>query len=153
MKIAIGSDHAGYDLKEIIKRYLDEKGISHVDFGTFSPQPVDFPEFAMKVAESVVKGECNAGILFCGTGIGMSIAANKAPGIRAAVVSDTLCARYCKEHNNANVICLGGRIIGSEMAKQIVDEWLKAEFMGGRHQRRLEQVVEIELKYNRSKGD
>jgi ribose 5-phosphate isomerase B len=147
--IAIGSDHGGYELKEAIKKHLDEKGIEYKDFGTFSEESVDYPDYALKVAEAVASGQFEKGILLCGTGVGISIAANKVPGIRAAHVSDAFSARYCKEHNNANVLCMGGRVVGPGLAAILVDEWLNAEFQGGRHQKRLDKITEIEKKYSR----
>ncbi|MBE0069739.1 ribose 5-phosphate isomerase B [Thermoanaerobacterium thermosaccharolyticum] len=147
--IAIGSDHGGYELKKAIKKHLDEKGIEYKDFGTFSEESVDYPDFALKVAEAVASGQFDKGILLCGTGVGISIAANKVPGIRAAHVSDAFSARYSKEHNNANVLCMGGRVVGPGLAAILVDEWLNAEFQGGRHQKRLDKITEIEKKYSK----
>ncbi|MEG6569991.1 ribose 5-phosphate isomerase B [Thermoanaerobacterium thermosaccharolyticum] len=147
--IAIGSDHGGYELKKAIKKHLDEKGIEYKDFGTFSEESVDYPDFALKVAEAVASGQFEKGILLCGTGVGISIAANKVPGIRAANVSDAFSARYSKEHNNANVLCMGGRVVGPGLAAILVDEWLNAEFQGGRHQKRLDKITEIEKKYSK----
>ncbi|MDI3478681.1 MAG: ribose 5-phosphate isomerase [Thermoanaerobacterium sp.] len=147
--IAIGSDHGGYELKEAIKKHLDEKGIEYKDFGTFSEESVDYPDYALKVAEAVASGQFEKGILLCGTGVGISIAANKVPGIRAAHVSDAFSARYSKEHNNANVLCMGGRVVGPGLAAILVDEWLNAEFQGGRHQKRLDKITEIEKKYSK----
>ena len=147
--IAIGADHGGYELKEAVKKYLDEKGIEYKDFGTFSEESVDYPDYALKVAESVASGEFDKGILLCGTGVGISIAANKVPGIRAANVSDAFSARYSKEHNNANVLCMGGRVVGPGLATLLVDEWLNAEFQGGRHQKRLDKIADIEKKYSK----
>lgn len=117
--------------------------------GTYSQDSVDYPNFALAVAESVKSGECEKGILCCGTGVGISIVANKVPGIRAAVVGDCFTARATKEHNNSNIICLGERVIGEGLALIIVDEWLNAEFMGDKHQRRLDMIKEIEDKYNK----
>ncbi|WP_284679729.1 ribose 5-phosphate isomerase B [Aceticella autotrophica] len=147
--IALGSDHGGYDLKEVVRKYFDKKGIAYKDFGTFSSESVDYPDFALMVAEAVISGECDRGILICGTGIGISIAANKVPGIRAANCSDVFSAKYAKEHNNANILCMGGRVIGPGLALMIVDEWLNAEFQGGRHQKRLDKIKDIEKKYGR----
>lgn len=147
MKIALGSDHAGFELKEEVKKLLAEEGIVYHDFGTFSPEPVDYPDIALPVAEAVKKGEYTRGILLCGTGIGVSIAANKVPGIRAALCHDTFTARTSREHNDANLLVLGGRIVGPGLAREIVKTWLKAEFTGGRHARRLQKIAEIELKY------
>ncbi|QEK13235.1 ribose 5-phosphate isomerase B [Crassaminicella thermophila] len=147
MKIALGSDHGGYNLKEAIKKYLEEKGIEYEDFGTNSTESVDYPEFGMKVAEAVVSGEYQRGIVCCGTGIGISISANKVPGIRCAVVSDTFSAQMSKEHNNANVLALGERVIGQGLALKIVEVWLNTEFAGGRHERRVNLIGDIEKKY------
>jgi ribose 5-phosphate isomerase B len=145
--IALGSDHAGYALKEVIKKYLEEKGIPYKDFGTFSEESVDYPDYALKVAEAVASGECTEGILVCGTGIGMSITANKVPGIRAAHVEDVFSARAAKEHNNANILCMGGRVTGPGLAVMMVEEWMNATFQGGRHQKRIDKISEIEKKY------
>ncbi|MGJ7045351.1 ribose 5-phosphate isomerase B [Thermoanaerobacterium thermosulfurigenes] len=147
--IAIGSDHGGYELKEAIKKHLEERGIEYKDFGTFSEESVDYPDYAREVAEAVASGQYEKGILLCGTGVGISIAANKVPGIRAAHVSDAFSARYSKEHNNANVLCMGGRVVGPGLAALLVDEWLDAEFQGGRHQKRIDKISEIEKKYSR----
>ncbi len=142
--IAIGCDHGGINLKETIKLFLDEKGLEYKDFGTCSTESCDYPDYAAAVCEAVVRGECEKGILVCGTGIGMSIAANKIKGIRAAHVTDTYSARMTKEHNNANVICLGERITGVDLALEIVNAYLEAGFQGGRHQRRIDKVMELE---------
>lgn len=147
--IALGADHGGYELKEAVKRHLEEKGIEYEDFGTFSTESVDYPDFALKVAEAVARGEYSSGILICGTGIGISIAANKVPGIRAANVGDVFSARASKEHNNANILCMGGRVTGPGLAAMMVDEWLSAEYQGGRHQRRLDKITKIEEKYSK----
>ncbi len=144
MKIAIGSDHAGFALKEEIKKFLEEKGIEVVDFGTHSEERVDYPDYAIPLAESVAKGEEELGILICGTGIGMSIAANKVKGIRASLVSDVYSAHSAREHNNANVLCMGGRVLGTELAKEITNAWLDAKFSGGRHERRIEKIAKYE---------
>ncbi|HHW58110.1 MAG TPA: ribose 5-phosphate isomerase B [Clostridia bacterium] len=147
--IALGSDHGGYELKEVIKKYLEEKGIPYKNFGTFSTESVDYPDYALKVAEAVASHECSEGILVCGTGIGMSITANKVPGIRAAHAEDVFSAKAAKEHNNANILCLGGRITGPGLAVMMVEEWLSATFQGGRHQRRIDKIAEIEKKYSK----
>ncbi|HHY79002.1 MAG TPA: ribose 5-phosphate isomerase B [Thermoanaerobacter sp.] len=149
MVIALGADHGGYELKEAIKKYLDEKGIAYKDFGTVSTDSVDYTDYALKVAEAVASGEYSEGILVCGTGIGMCIAANKVPGIRAAHVEDVFSAKAAKEHNNANILCLGGRITGPGLAVMMVEEWLNATFQGGRHQRRIDKIAEIEKKYSK----
>ncbi len=147
MRIAIGSDHGGWRLKKEIIALLQEKGIACQDFGTFSPEAADYPDFALKVAEAVRSGEYDRGILCCGTGIGVAIAANKVPGIRAALCHDPFSARAAREHNNANILTLGERVIGPGLAKEIVETWLKAEFQGGRHARRVEKITMIEERY------
>lgn len=145
--ISLGCDHGGYELKEAIKKSLEEKGIEYKDHGTHSKESVDYPQFALAVAESVTNGESECGIICCGTGIGVSIVANKVPGVRAAVVGDVFSARATKEHNNANVLCLGARVTGEGLALLVVDEWLKAEFQGGRHQDRIDLIRKVEDKY------
>lgn len=142
--LAIGADHGGYELKEQIKAHLDEKGVEYKDFGTYSEESCDYPLYAAKVCEAVQKGECEAGILVCGTGIGMSIAANKFDGIRCALLTNSFSARLTKEHNNANVIALGGRVTASGIAMDIVDSYLDAKFQGGRHQKRIDLITELE---------
>lgn len=142
--IAIGSDHGGFELKEHIKKHLDKIGVKYIDYGTHSEESVDYPDCAKPVCEAVLNNTVDGGILVCGTGIGISIAANKHKGIRAAVCSDAYSARMTKIHNNANVICLGGRVVGRELAFMIVDEWLCAEFEGGRHAQRIAKIHEIE---------
>jgi len=147
MKIALGSDHGGFHLKEAIKIYLEEEGIDYEDYGTNSTESVDYPVYGLRVAEAVVRKECDRGIICCGTGIGISIAANKVPGIRCAVVSDVYSAQMSREHNDANVLALGGRVIGPGLALKIVETWLTTEFAGGRHQKRINGICEIEKKY------
>lgn len=142
--IGIGCDHGGYELKEFIKNLLAERGLEVKDFGIHNTNSVDYPDIAKPVCESIVSGECEYGILVCGTGIGMSIAANKIKGIRAAHVTDSYSARMTKEHNNANVICLGARITGVEIAKDIVNAYLDAEFAGGRHETRVNKIMDLE---------
>ncbi|MBR2452770.1 MAG: ribose 5-phosphate isomerase B [Clostridia bacterium] len=142
--IAIGSDHGGINLKNIIKEFLDKKDIKYKDFGTYTADSCDYPDIAKAVCGSVVSGECEKGILVCGTGIGMSMAANKIKGIRAAHVTDTYSARMTKEHNDANVICLGERITGCDLALEIVNAYLEASFQGGRHETRVNKVMELE---------
>jgi ribose 5-phosphate isomerase B len=146
MKIAIGSDHAGFKLKETVKEFLKTSGIEVIDFGTHSEESADYPDFAFPVAEAVVKKEFDFGILICGTGIGMSITANKVAGIRAALCNDLFTANYSKEHNDANVLCMGGRIVGEGLAKAIVQTWLERKFQGGRHERRVKKIEEYETK-------
>lgn len=145
--IALASDHGGYSLKEEIKKYLEEQNIDYIDFGTDSEESVDYPEFGQKAAESVASGECEKGIICCGTGIGISISANKVPSIRCAVVSDTFSAKMSREHNNANILALGERVVGKGLALEIVNVWLNTDFAGGRHERRVNKIHDIENKY------
>lgn len=144
--IAIGSDHGGVNLKSYIEDYLKSENIEFEDYGTNSAESCDYPDIAEKVCEAVKAEKASCGILICGTGIGMSIAANKIKGIRAAHLTDTYSAVKTKEHNNANVICLGERITGCDLALDIVKAYLGAEFMGGRHQRRIDKVMALENK-------
>lgn len=149
MKIIIGSDHGGIKLKEVIVNYLRKKGIDINDIGPFMTESVDYPNYAVKVGNKVANKEVDLGILCCGTGIGMSIAANKIHGVRASVVSDCFSAKATKAHNDSNVLCLGERIIGEGLALEIVDIWLTTEFEGGeRHVRRLKKVTEMESNYS-----
>ncbi|MBQ9988552.1 MAG: ribose 5-phosphate isomerase B [Clostridia bacterium] len=141
--IVIGSDHGGFALKEELAAYLKEKGLEVKDMGCYSPESVDYPDVAQAACEEVKQQGC-LGILLCGTGIGISISANKVPGIRAALCSDPYSARMCREHNNAQVLCLGGRVVGPELAKCIVDAFLEGSFAGGRHQRRVDKIMAIE---------
>lgn len=139
--IALGSDHGGYELKQEIKKYLDETGIQYKDFGCDSTEPCDYPEYAKAVAQSVSEGECEKGILICGTGIGISIAANKVKGIRAAVCTDCFMAEATRLHNDANILALGGRVVGAGLAIKITDTFLNTEFSGDeRHKRRISQI-------------
>ncbi len=142
--IAIGADHGGFELKEHIKRHLDELGLEYKDYGTYSEDSIDYPDCAAPVCRAVQDGAADKGILICGTGIGISIAANKHKGIRAALCGDVYSAEMTKRHNNANVICLGGRVTGRELAFMIVDAWLNAEFEGGRHADRVAKIHKIE---------
>lgn len=142
IKIAIGSDHGGFDYKASIIKALQVKGYDVVDMGTYSPESCDYPIIAKKVARAVAKGDFEKGILVCGTGIGMSMAANKVKGIRAAVCGDTFSARATRAHNNANVLCLGQRVVGEGLALDIVDIWLTTKFEGGRHERRVNMIEE-----------
>jgi len=146
MKIGVGNDHAAVELKIEIVEFLEEKGYEVVNFGTDTNASCNYPEYGEKVARAVVAKEVDLGILICGTGIGISLAANKVRGIRAAVCSEPCSARLSRQHNNANILSLGARIVGGEMAKMIVEEWLNAEFMGGRHQERVNMIMEIEGK-------
>lgn len=142
LKIAIGSDHGGFELKAKIAEYLESKGIEIKDFGTFTNESCDYPVFAKEVAIEVANGSFDRGILICGTGIGVSIVANKVKGIRAALCFDTFCAKMSREHNNANILCLGQRVLSQDLALEIVDIWLKTDFEGGRHQRRVDLIEE-----------
>jgi len=144
MKIALGSDHAGLPLKNEIIKHLKDKGIEIENFGTYTEESCDYPDYAKKVAEKVVAKEFDFGILVCGTGIGISIAANKVKGIRAALCSDTFSAHACREHNNANILALGQRVVGVGLALDIVDNFLNAKFQGGRHENRINKMMEIE---------
>jgi ribose 5-phosphate isomerase B len=145
--IVIGSDHGGLNLKAALRSYLERRSIEVSDVGTDTDASVDYPDFGLKVAETVRSGGAEAGVLICGTGIGMSIAANKVPGIRAALVTDVFMARMAKEHNNANILVLGGRVLDEQKACDLVGAWLDATFEGGRHQGRLDKIAEIEKKY------
>ena len=147
MKIAVASDHAGYHLKKHIKDYLTEQNIAHEDFGTDSTESVDYPDFALAAAEAVASGDCTLGIICCGTGIGVAISAGKVPGIRAARCHDTYSARMCRQHNDANVLAMGERVIGFGPAIDTVEAFLKAEYAGGRHACRVDKIKEIEEKY------
>ncbi|MCB5559748.1 ribose 5-phosphate isomerase B [Anaerosalibacter bizertensis] len=147
MKVGIGSDHGGYELKEYIKGFLEEEGIEYIDYGTNSSESVDYPEFGEKVALAVKNGECDRGIVICGTGIGISISCNKVAGIRCALCGDTYSAKMSVEHNNAQVLALGGRVVGKDLALEIVSTWLSARFQGGRHERRVNKISDIETKY------
>lgn len=142
--IAIGSDHGGFELKEHIKKYLINEGVEIKDYGTFTEDSVDYPDCAAPVCRAVISGEAESGILVCGTGIGISIAANKFKGIRAALCGDVYSAKMAKEHNNANIICLGGRVTGRELAFMIVDAWRNAKHLGGRHADRVAKIHAIE---------
>lgn len=144
MKIAIGNDHAATALKFEIKEYLESQGYEVVNFGTDTNDSCDYPVYGAAVGRAVASGECDYGVLICGTGVGISLAANKIKGVRACVCSEPVTARLTRAHNNANIIAFGARIVGSEMAKAIVDTFLKTEFEGGRHQRRVDLISKIE---------
>ena len=146
--IIIGSDHGGLTLKTALISYLNRRGFEVTDAGTNGDASVDYPDFGQKVAEAVITGEAKSGVLICGTGIGMSIAANKIPGIRAALVTDVFMARMAKEHNNANVLVLGGRVLDEQKACDLVGAWLDSTFEGGRHQVRLDKITALEKKYS-----
>lgn len=144
MKIVLGSDHAGFSLKETIKEHLSSQGYEIIDCGTDSEESVDYPDFGAKVAKTICDGVCEKGILVCGTGIGISIAANKLPGIRAAVCHDLFTAQASREHNDANILAMGARVIESSLALEMVDAWLATPFSGGRHQRRIDKISALE---------
>ncbi|MBR4073319.1 MAG: ribose 5-phosphate isomerase B [Clostridia bacterium] len=146
MKVAIGCDHGGLEHKNAIAEHLKERGFQIVDFGIYEQVSVDYPEIALKVANSITSGECERGILICGTGIGMSLAANKVKGIRAAACSEHFSAKYTRLHNDSNIICLGGRVIGIGTAIELADIFVDTEFEGGRHQRRVDLITAIEEK-------
>lgn len=146
MKIAIGNDHSAVELKEIIKEFLTEKGYEVLDLGTNTTESCDYPVYGEKVGRAVVDGEASLGIAICGTGLGISLAANKVKGVRACVCSEPYTAKMSRLHNDANVLCFGARVVGSELAKMITEVWLNTEFEGGRHQRRVDQIMAIEDK-------
>ena len=149
MKIALGSDHGGFGLKKEIIMFLESKHIEVSDFGTYNEDSCDYSDYALKVAEEVVAENFELGILICGTGIGIGIAANKVPGIRAALCSDTFSAHATREHNNANILTLGARVVGTGLALDIVDAFINAKFQGDRHQKRINKITEIEKKYSK----
>ena len=144
MKIVIGNDHSAVELKNIIKAHLEEKGYEVMNVGTDTSDSCDYPVYGEKVGRAVASGEAALGIAICGTGVGISLAANKVKGIRACVCSEPYTAKLSRMHNNSNVLAFGARVVGSELAKMIVDEWLAAEFEGGRHQRRVDMIMDIE---------
>ena len=144
MKIAIGNDHSAVELRQVISAHLKERGVEVEEVGTFSTESSNYPEWGEKVARKVIAKEADLGIAICGTGVGISIACNKVKGIRAVVCSEPYSARLSRQHNNANVLCFGARVVGTELAKMIVDEWLDAEFQGGRHQMRVDMITDIE---------
>ncbi len=144
MKVVIGSDHGGFELKEVLKSHLIEKGFEVLDVGAYNTNSVDYPDIAACACEKVINNECSWGVLVCGTGIGISIAANKVPGIRCALVSNEYSAEMTKRHNNANMLAFGGRVTGPDLAKNILDAYINAEFEGGRHQKRIDKITAIE---------
>lgn len=144
MRVALGSDHGGYELKEAVRKHLEAQGLEVQDLGTHSTDSVDYPEYGFAVGNAIIKGEADLGIAVCGTGLGISMAANKIKGIRAALCTETFSARMAREHNNANVLALGGRVVGVGLALDIVDIFLKTEFAGGRHSRRVDKISEFE---------
>ena len=146
LSVALGADHAGWELKEALKAWLMDAGYQILDFGTHSPDSVDYPDYALQVAEAVTVGKVARGVLVCGTGIGMTIAANKVPGIRAALCGDVFTARMSREHNDANVLALAGRMTDAEMGRAILKVWLETDFAGGRHARRVNKITEMEAR-------
>lgn len=144
MEIAIGSDHAAFSFKEEIKAYLQNKGYKVKDFGAFGPERVDYCDFGFAVGEYVASGACEKGLVICGSGIGISISANKVKGIRAVVCSEPYSAKLSREHNDTNILAMGARVVGIELAKMIIDEWLAAKFEGGRHLTRIQKIAKYE---------
>ena len=144
MKIAIGADHAGVDLKDRLAEFLQKLGAEVTDVGTRGPESVDYPDFAREVARRVADGRAERGVLVCGTGVGMSITATKVQGVRAAVVSEEYSAVMSRRHNDANVLCLGGRVVGTGLAESIVKAWLDAPFEGGRHEKRVDKIRQLD---------
>ncbi len=147
MKIAIGCDHGGIVLKPVVEEVLNKNGIEIIDFGCYDEKSVDYPDYALKVAEAVSQGKADKGIILCGTGIGISIAANKVKGIRAAVCHDLFTAQMCAQHNNANILSMGGRVVDKDLAAKMVQIWLDTPFEGGRHVGRVDKITAIESKY------
>ena len=144
MNVGLACDHGGFELKEELKAFLKSNGLEAIDLGTFDETSVDYPDFGVLLARKVSKGELARGILICGTGIGMSIVANKFRGVRAALVNDLYSARCSREHNDSNILVIGGRVVGKELAKEIARVWLNTSFAGGRHQKRLEKIEALE---------
>ena len=144
MKLAIGCDHGGFELKEAVRAYLEERQIPYEDFGAYSTDSVDYAPIAAKAARYVASGQADCGVLICSTGIGISIAANKVKGIRAALCTNEFCAEMTRRHNNANILCMGGKVVDSATARKLVDIFLTTPFEGGRHQRRIDQIAQIE---------
>lgn len=142
--IALGADHGGYALKEAVKKHLEERGIPYKDFGTHSEASVDYPDMAVPPCRAVLGGECSLALLFCGTGVGISIAANKLKGIRACCCSDVFSAKYTRAHNDANALCMGGRVVGPGLACELVDVFLDTPFEGGRHAKRVAKITALE---------
>ena len=152
MRIGMGSDHTGFELKRELKAYLENKGHTVTDYGTHTAERCDSQVYGEVVANAIVRGDEDCGILICGTGVGISLAANKVRGIRAAVCSEPYTAKHTKQHNNANIIAFGARVVGTELAKMIVDAWLDAEFLGGRYQQRVDMITAIEDRQYGGKG-
>ncbi len=143
-KIAMGADHGGFELKNAVKEHLEQRGFEIVDFGTNSPDSVDYPDMAVPPCKAVLNGEADAALLFCGTGVGISIAANKIKGIRACCCSDVFSARYTRLHNDANALCMGGRVVGAGLACELADAFVDSEFEGGRHSQRIAKISALE---------
>ncbi len=150
-RIAVGSDHAGFDLKEKVRRYLEDKGYEVEDHGTTSANSVDYPDYAERVGARVAAGDVDFGVVMCGTGLGVAMAANKIPGIRAAPCNDTLSAHLARSHNDANILAMGGRLIDESTAQKILDVWFSTPFEGGRHQRRVEKIAAIDERHHAEK--
>jgi ribose 5-phosphate isomerase B len=146
MQIGLACDHGGFELKEEVKSFLKSMSFEPVDLGTFTEDSVDYPDYGVLVAQKISNGEMERGILICGSGIGMSIVANKFPGVRAALVNDLYSSRFSREHTDANILVIGARIVGKELAKEIVKVWLNTAFAGGRHKKRLEKIEALEKK-------
>ena len=142
--IALAADHGGFELKEAVKAHLDELGLEYIDFGTHSTASVDYPDMALPACDAVVSGQCSKALLFCGTGVGISMAANKVKGIRACCCSDSFSCEYTRRHNDANALCMGGRVVGPGLACQLVDLFLNTPFEGGRHANRIAKLMAIE---------
>jgi ribose 5-phosphate isomerase B len=151
MKIAVAADHAGFALKQQVLEYLESRGVEVEDCGPQDAEPVDYPDFAEKVAGKVAAKQAGCGVLVCGTGIGMMLAANKVPGIRAVAANDTLSARMAREHNDANVLTMGARLIDAATMRRVIDAWLATPFAGGRHQRRVQKIQAIDQRYHSEK--
>jgi ribose 5-phosphate isomerase B len=149
MKIALACDHGGLNLKNAVKEYLTQNGYEYVDFGTNSTDSCDYPDYALPAAEAVAKGECERGIVICSTGIGVSIVANKVPGVRCAHCHDTYCAEFTRLHNDSNMLAMGEKVVGVGYALKIVEIFLTTNFEGGRHQRRVDKITAIEQKYSK----
>jgi ribose 5-phosphate isomerase B len=151
-KLAIASDHAGFELKESIIAYLNDKGVELEDFGPINSDRVDYPDYGISIAKAIQENKLDRGILICGTGVGMSIVVNRFPGIRGTLCSDLYTSKMCREHNDSNILIMGGRVIGKGLAEEIVDTWLNTPFEGGRHQKRLDKIEDIDRKLE-TKGD
>lgn len=144
--VALAADHGGFELKEQIKKHLEAAGVPYQDFGCLEPTPCDYPDVALPACQAVLGGECRCALLFCGTGVGISIAANKIKGIRACCCSDAFSAEYTRRHNDANVLCMGGRVVGPGLACQLADIFLRTPFEGGRHQTRIDKLAALEAR-------